>query len=59
MEDFRIDVLVENKIIPTREKYIHILSLLSHKKEIISSMIMEMDREKKEGDDEIDLISAR
>lgn len=59
MEDFRIDILVENKVIPTREKYIQILSLLSHKKETIRSMIMELDQEKKEGDDEIDLISAR
>ncbi|XP_059066362.1 uncharacterized protein LOC131857677 [Cryptomeria japonica] len=59
MEDFRIDILVENKVIPTREKYIQILSLLSHKKETIRSMIMELDREKKEGDDEIDLVSAR
>lgn len=59
MEDFRIDILMENKVIPTRDKYIQILSLLYHKKETIKSMIMELDREKKEGDDEIDLISTR
>lgn len=59
MEDFRIDVLVENKVIPTREKYIQILSLLSHKQETIKLMIAELERDKKEGDDEVDLIFAK
>lgn len=59
MEDLRVDVLIENKVIPSREKYIQILSLLSHKQETIRLMIAELDREKKEVDDEIDLIFAK
>lgn len=59
MEDFRIDILMANKLVPTREKYIQILSVLSHKKETIRLMIAELDRERKEGDDEINLISPR
>lgn len=59
MEDFRIDVLVENKVIPTREKHIQILSLLSHKHETMKLMTADLDREKKEGDDEVDFIFAK
>lgn len=59
MEDFRIDILAENKVIPTREKYIQILSLLSHKQETIRLMIVELDREKKDVEDKIDLIFAK
>lgn len=59
MEDFRIYFLIEKKVISTREKYIQTLSLLSHKNEVIRSIISQFDQEKKECDDEIDLISAR